>query len=112
MKGNRRTVPVVFLLALFMWYWASITLFPHAHVIDGVVVVHSHPFHTPNETHSEKQLETIFALTIFQSSCLQVFPAALAPVWVILRIFYIAIIENVLSINYYFSSPRSPPSVF
>lgn len=32
------------LLILFAGYWGSVTLFPHAHRVDGFVIVHSHPF--------------------------------------------------------------------
>lgn len=33
-----------FLFMLFCGYFASITFFPHYHVVDGVTIVHSHPY--------------------------------------------------------------------
>ena len=32
------------LLILFLGYYGSITLFPHEHIIEGVSIVHSHPY--------------------------------------------------------------------
>jgi hypothetical protein len=46
------------LLFLFLGYYSSITLFYHAHLINGEVLVHSHPFksdpnnNTPFQSHS------------------------------------------------------------
>ena len=34
----------VFLVILFCGYLGSITLFPHNHIVDGITVVHSHPY--------------------------------------------------------------------
>ncbi len=33
-----------FLPVLFISYMAGITLFTHSHVVNGVTIVHSHPF--------------------------------------------------------------------
>ena len=33
-----------FLLTLFCGYFASITFFSHTHIVDGVTIVHSHPY--------------------------------------------------------------------
>lgn len=33
-----------FLVILFCGYFGSITLFPHSHIVNGVTIVHSHPF--------------------------------------------------------------------
>jgi hypothetical protein len=33
-----------FLLIFFCGYLGSITFFPHTHIVDGVTIVHSHPF--------------------------------------------------------------------
>ena len=56
-----------FLLLLFSLYWCGITLFTHSHVVNGVVVVHSHPFHT-GHAHTGAQYETIFFLSAIVSS--------------------------------------------
>ena len=55
-------------LVLFMGYWGAVTLFPHAHDIDGQIYVHSHPFggtaaaaagHTPQQFHVIAHLSLI-----------------------------------------------------
>ncbi len=44
MQGHCRRICAALLLILFAGYWGSVTLFPHAHRVDGFVIVHSHPF--------------------------------------------------------------------
>lgn len=44
MQGYCRKTCAALLLILFAGYWGSVTLFPHAHHVDGFVIVHSHPF--------------------------------------------------------------------
>ena len=56
-----------FLLLLFSLYWCGITLFTHSHVVNGVVIVHSHPFHT-GHAHTGAQYETIFFLSAIVST--------------------------------------------
>ena len=51
------------LLLVFASYWCGITLFTHSHVVNGVIVVHSHPFKA-GHTHTDTQLETIFYLSL------------------------------------------------
>jgi len=57
------------LLAIFAGYYGSITLFPHYHVVDGVTIVHSHPFKgkqdswQPDHQHSGKGLVVIQLLS-------------------------------------------------
>ena len=38
-----------FLPVLFISYMAGITLFTHSHVVNGVTIVHSHPFKKGSE---------------------------------------------------------------
>ena len=60
-KGKQQTRYqgiAISLLLIFMLYWAGISLFTHSHVVNGVVIVHSHPFSTEH-THSAHSLETI-----------------------------------------------------
>ena len=47
------------LLVLFVSYYANITFFSHAHIINGVTIVHSH-FHTgfDNSQHPQHQHST------------------------------------------------------
>lgn len=65
LKRNR--IAGISLLILFALYWCGITLFTHSHVVNGVVIVHSHPYKTEH-THTQAQFETIFYLSLLQTS--------------------------------------------
>lgn len=59
---NKATVILKYLiLFLFIGYYGSITFFYHAHIVDGKVIVHSHPFKnhkgdsTPYEKHQHNK---------------------------------------------------------
>lgn len=62
-----RKIMKFFLPLLFISYLGGITLFTHSHVVNGVIIVHSHPFKGQHE-HTEVQLETIFYLSSFITS--------------------------------------------
>ena len=47
-------LPGLFLLSLFMTYQACIIMFAHVHIVNGVMLVHSHPF-SQQHNHSEGQ---------------------------------------------------------
>ena len=61
----------VLLLILFLGYYSSITFFTHSHIINGVTIVHSHPFNSDkggessNSPHSNKELQIIQLLSDF-----------------------------------------------
>jgi hypothetical protein len=61
------------LLSMFLAYYASITLFSHSHIINGVTIVHSHPYSKGtdskpfNHQHSEKGVALIQFLSHFSS---------------------------------------------
>lgn len=61
------------LLAIFLSYYASITFFMHAHIINGVTVVHSHPYKTnsdgiPDHEHKASEIQLISHLSQFAAS--------------------------------------------
>jgi len=62
------------LLLIFLGYYSGITLFPHAHVINGITIIHSHPFNSgggnnsSNLPHSGKELQLIHHLSEFLST--------------------------------------------
>ncbi|MCD7817051.1 MAG: hypothetical protein LUH12_10345 [Bacteroides sp.] len=76
------------LLLLFSLYWCGITLFTHSHVVNGVVIVHSHPFHT-GHAHTGVQYETILYLSAIVSSGNESTSVDL-PLWLILLAVLIA----------------------
>ena len=50
-------ISTYFFLLLFLGFYGSITLINHAHIVDGITIVHSHPFKTgkngvPNHNHT------------------------------------------------------------
>lgn len=68
MRKYKRNIGAVLLLVLFAWYWSSVTLFPHAHNIDGHIYVHSHPFsgtsNNPGHSHTPQQFQLIAHLSL------------------------------------------------
>lgn len=64
-----RRIMKFFLPLLFLMYWGGITLFNHSHVVNGVIIVHSHPFQA-NHQHTPDQAETIFLLGHYTASSL------------------------------------------
>ncbi|MBP6610889.1 MAG: hypothetical protein KA206_07325 [Paludibacter sp.] len=54
-KKNRNTTPrestAMLLLLLFVGFFVSISFFKHKHIVNGVLIVHSHPF-SSSENHS------------------------------------------------------------
>ena len=56
MKQLYLNIMKCFLPVLFISYMAVITLFTHSHVVNGVTIVHSHPFKKGSE-HSHTTVE-------------------------------------------------------
>lgn len=56
-----------FLTILMVGYFASITLCLHTHEVDGVVVMHSHPYQSSSHTHSNAQINLFSHLNNFES---------------------------------------------
>lgn len=61
---------------LFILYWGGVTLFTHSHVVNGVIIVHSHPFKAHHH-HSQAEAETIFFLDHYATPHLPVLGPAL-----------------------------------
>lgn len=61
-----RAVLALLLLSLFAAYQVSITMFTHMHIIDGVKIVHSHPF-TNGHQHSQSDYQLIAQLSFFNT---------------------------------------------
>jgi len=72
--GSKHTIGIgksisILLLILFLGYYSSITFFTHSHIINGVTIVHSHPFNSDkggdssNSPHSSKELVIIQLLS-------------------------------------------------
>ncbi len=55
------------MLMLFWSYQAGFSLFTHTHTIDGIKIVHSHPYTGDNHVHSDAQIFAISHLSTFLS---------------------------------------------
>lgn len=69
MTINTRTwirITASLFLAVFVVYYAIISAYAHVHVVNGVMVVHSHPF-SDQHTHTAGQTLVLHYLTDFHS---------------------------------------------
>lgn len=69
MRNRAKRIYAALLLILFAGYWGSVTLFPHAHRVDGFVIVHSHPFSgaangSAPQNHTPQQFQLIAHLSL------------------------------------------------
>ena len=67
MSKRRYIVAPLLLLALFLTYQVSITLFTHVHIVNGVMIVHSHPSSEKHHTHTTGQVILIAHLSTIQT---------------------------------------------
>ncbi len=74
MKQFNKNIFGFLLLLLFLEYYGSITLFTHTHIVDGVSIVHSHPYNPfpaekpDNHQHSKNGFINIHLLSHFSST--------------------------------------------
>lgn len=57
---------------LFIGYFCSVSLFEHAHIVDGVIVVHSHaaensPFGLPHQHQSDAEIQKFHFLSHYNA---------------------------------------------
>jgi len=73
MDGKVKKVLKVILPVIFITYFASITFFTHTHIVNGVTIVHSHPFQkndagSPAHEHTGAEIQLIHILSSFFST--------------------------------------------
>lgn len=56
------------LLVLFSTYFLSISIFTHTHIVDNVLVVHSHPYKSSSHQHTTNALMLIDQISHFNVS--------------------------------------------
>lgn len=95
MRNRAKRIYAALLLILFAGYWGSVTLFPHAHHVDGFVIVHSHPFSGAangsaplNHTPQQFQLIAHLSLLVMVAAVALSFAARLLGVRYVFRIPY------------------------
>jgi hypothetical protein len=64
---NLRAYPAAILLLLFICYYCGISLFSHAHIMNGSSIVHSHFGGSADHEHDDSQYAVIDILSQFQS---------------------------------------------
>lgn len=76
-----------FLPVLFISYMVGITLFTHSHVVNGVTIVHSHPFKkAANHSHTTVEFLLIHHLSHITAGGEGLFPLTLSIVFLFLGI--------------------------
>jgi hypothetical protein len=100
-----------FLPLLFIAYLGGITLFTHSHVVNGVIIVHSHPF-KGEHSHTEAQVETIFFLSSFVASSLPAILFVASAFLILLRVLSVPTVEHTKCVRVRCGiSLRAPPVV-
>lgn len=72
MKDICRNYLKSILPALFMAYVGCILAFTHVHVVNGVTIIHSHPYHLPTDGHTGHEHTLSFFQLLQQLSVLQI----------------------------------------
>jgi hypothetical protein len=88
-----------FLVILFCGYLGSITFFPHTHIVDGITVVHSHPYksHSGNYPINHSHSKNGFLLIQFISGFISATPV----------LFFGVLITRKLLCNYFFNQDKT-----
>ena len=112
MDKLRKILCAIF-LTLFVGMFLSNTLFPHSHIVRGMIVAHSHPYNpfSGNEhQHSDDEIILIAYLAniaLTETENLEIPPVFLSPTEFILKEY---ILGRVQSSAILFARPRDPPA--
>ncbi|HKK41014.1 MAG TPA: hypothetical protein VJ963_01305 [Bacteroidales bacterium] len=73
-----------FFLILFLGHFISFTFFPHTHIVDGVTIVHSHPFrsHSGDTPVHHQHSQTGYVVIHFLSHIIAITSAIIAGVFI------------------------------
>lgn len=70
-KHTFQQISATLLLMLFVGYFVGTSFFKHTHVVDGKIIVHSHPFSpTQKHTHSGSTIILLQKISQFDSKTL------------------------------------------
>lgn len=99
------------LLTIFLAYLATSTLFPHAHLLNGEVLTHSHPYEgtpdNPGHSHSQAELQLIDSLTKYVAVAVGA-TLEINPILILCGIVAVAA-ADVVSRSAEYCSLRAPP---
>lgn len=100
------------LLLLFVGYFIGINFFPHKHIIDGEVVIHSHPFSTSeNHTHSAGTVQLIQLLSVCVTKIVAL-SYVLSAFWILIEKQLTAKLHfDKIRLNFYQQFLRPPPAL-
>ena len=82
------TYPALVLLLLFCCYYSGISMFSHAHIVNGSSVFHSHLGGGSDHEHSESQYTVIDLLSQFQSESASEIIFSFTPFFVLSELFF------------------------
>ena len=112
MEKLRKILCALF-LTLFVGTFLSNTIFPHSHIVRGMIVAHSHPYNPFSEKghqHSDDEITLIAYLaniSIIETETQEIPPVFLSPTEFILKEY---IPSRVQSSAILFARPRDPPA--
>ena len=98
------------MLVLFLSYQAGFSLFTHTHIIDGVKIVHSHPYAGDNHVHTDAQIFAISHISAFVGEEARSFDAICAVFEIVSKIGIETVCVKYLSANVDNLTLRAPPS--
>ena len=111
MDKLRKILCAVF-LTLFVGMFLSNTLFPHSHIVRGMIVAHSHPYNPFSENehqHSDDEIILIAYLAnvaLIETETQEIPPVFLSPTEFILKEY---VPSRIQSNAILFARPRDPP---
>jgi hypothetical protein len=107
----RTPVLQLLLLLLFAVFYAGIHFFPHEHLIDGELVVHSHPFtSSAGHEHSSDDASLLFLLSHF-SALVALMPFNWSSHWLLMALSLVMVKVTVTAFKYKAAFFLRPPPV-
>lgn len=109
---NKRRLASTLLLVLFVGYFAGITFFPHKHIINNQVIVHSHPFSgSESHSHTTNVINLLVQLSVFATKLL-VIGVSLVAFFVLFNIVSKTYTNTYIRNNCLLTNFLRPPPVF
>lgn len=112
MKITRKSILPLLLLVIFAVYQFGITAFTHAHYVNGVMIVHSHPFKDGHHKHTKSQLVVIAQLSSFLTPKPETTSRLFVDRQLVLSIEPNTEAPTVQGVNFKSLTLRAPPVVF
>ena len=107
----------ILLLTLFLGYYSSITFFTHSHIVNGVTIVHSHPYKSTGSSdqsgnaHSDKELLVIQFLSEYFTTAAVILFSAMIFRSLLYKILVHSAESGFLNISYLSYTLRAPPAL-